>query len=83
LGLNKRQLPEERVAMYRRTYLLNLRTYVDEKRAQAAPRPLDLSNLSHRMIWEEMKRQHQMHPDLIPLFAAAPEAWQARRTRRG
>ena len=74
LGLNERNLPEERVAMYRSAYLSSLRGYVGSKRAGANPSALNLTSLSHRLIWEEMKRQYQVNVDLIPLFTAAPEA---------
>lgn len=71
--LNKRSLPEQRVATYKHAYRASLRDYVDSKTAGRQPLPPDLAYLSHRLIWEEMKRQTN-HPELQPLFAAAPEA---------
>lgn len=73
LGLNQRQLPEQRAAVYQRSYRSSLREYVTSKAAGQVARP-DLSYLSLRLVWEEMKRQANIHLDLIPLFAAAPEA---------
>lgn len=73
LGLNQRQLPEQRAAVYQRSYRSSLREYVASKAAGRVARP-DLSYLSLRLVWEEMKRRANIHLDLIPLFAAAPEA---------
>jgi 5-methylcytosine-specific restriction endonuclease McrA len=73
LGLNKRELPAERKAMYERAYRASLLEYVNAKRpGTTVPQP-NWGGLAHRLIWQEMKRQ-QAHPDLRALFAAAPEA---------
>ena len=73
LGLNKRTLPEQRAALYQNAYRTPLREYVRVRQTGASVTPPDLAYLSHRLIWEEMKRQHT-HPDLQPLFTVAPEA---------
>ena len=73
LGLNDRQLPEQRAALYQSLYRAQLRDYVTARQSgTAATRPA-LNYLTHRLIWEEMKRQPS-HPDLAGLFTAAPEA---------
>ncbi|RKH51255.1 hypothetical protein [Corallococcus llansteffanensis] len=79
LGLNRREaLPRERRAAYR-DYRAHLVQYIHE-RQQGQP-PDHLSRLEqgirtrqHPTVWREMKRQHQLIPDLKRLFEAAPEA---------
>lgn len=64
---------------FREAYRDRLALFVRQKRAAAAREVLEnisatLLRYPHRTVWEEMKRQGHMHPELRTLFKKAPEA---------
>ncbi|MBZ4376598.1 hypothetical protein [Corallococcus sp. AS-1-6] len=79
LGLNSREsLPRTRCHAYR-DFLMHLRGYVQDRAHGHAPEHLqhlahDIQTRQHATVWREMKRQHQLIPELKRLFEAAPEA---------
>lgn len=75
LKLNERPfLPESRAGAYA-AYVALLGKYVDARNTEGAePVKKAISRCGHRAVWEEMKAQSLLLPDLAELFAAAPEA---------
>lgn len=64
---------------FHEAYRDRLALFVRQKRAGAAEDVLKqisatLLRYPHRTVWEEMKRQGRLHPELRPLFNKAPEA---------
>jgi uncharacterized protein (TIGR02646 family) len=79
LRLNTRtELPTARRGAFD-AYLGILARYHNLKNRNASQTILNrlvrnFSRLPHRTVWEEMKRQHNLHSELKPLFADLPEA---------
>jgi len=75
LKLNERPfLPEARRGAYA-AYVALLGKYIDRRNTERAePVKKAISRCGHRAVWEEMKAQSSLLPDLAELFAAAPEA---------
>ncbi|RKI72000.1 hypothetical protein D7X55_08305 [Corallococcus sp. AB049A] len=79
LGLNRREpLRLARIHAYR-DFFAHFNGYVRERAHGHAPEHLlhlahDIQTRQHATVWREMKRQHQLIPELKRLFEAAPEA---------
>jgi hypothetical protein len=75
LKLNERPfLPESRAGAYA-AYVALLGKYVDARNTERAePVKKAIVRCGHRAVWEEMKAQSLLLPDLAGLSAAAPEA---------
>lgn len=80
LGLNRDLLCTARVGAYRhyRAHLSQYQ-YIKKRDEGASPQELDdlvhfVKGMEHATVWAEMKRQHQLLPDLRQLFTLTPEA---------
>jgi uncharacterized protein (TIGR02646 family) len=79
LHLNDREyLVDGREAAFK-GYRSLLKEYIQDKEKGATQDELDvlianIKKTNHPTVWKEMQRFHDKHPDLKPLFEAAPEA---------
>lgn len=79
LGLNRRDYLLRARAQAYRSYRAHLVEYLHRRNTGVAQAELDdliiaIRRLGHSTVWHEMKRQHDLVPDLIPLFEQMPEA---------
>jgi hypothetical protein len=59
-----------------RNYRARLREYIAARNRgeDVSAYRAEVAQMDHRTVWQEMKRQHALHPALAALFATAPEA---------